>query len=85
MAAGDHDVRHWHVDYLTGHPATELVDVYTSSGVDAECAIARRLPDGPVAGFGASDCDCRSHLAAGPAVEALRERVEAAHRTVEEA
>nr|WP_245188661.1 DUF123 domain-containing protein [Halarchaeum rubridurum] len=24
VAAGEHDVRHWHVDYLTGHPGTDL-------------------------------------------------------------
>jgi len=80
VARGDHDVRHWHVDYLTGHAATELVDVVTSSGVDAECAIARRLPDGPVEGFGASDCGCRSHLAVAVDVETLRATVESAHR-----
>ncbi|MFB6304383.1 MAG: DUF123 domain-containing protein [Haloferacaceae archaeon] len=64
VVAGDHDARHWHVDYLTGHPATDLVAVRTAAGVDRECAVARALPDGPVPGFGASDCDCRSHLAA---------------------
>jgi Uri superfamily endonuclease len=82
VAAGDHDTRHWHVDYLTGHPATELVAVVTSPGVDAECAVAGRLPEGPVDGFGASDCGCRSHLAAGEDVESARRAVEAAHRDV---
>ncbi|MEF8856922.1 MAG: GIY-YIG nuclease family protein [Haloplanus sp.] len=80
VASGDHDVRHWHVDYLTGHPDTTLVDVVTSVGADAECAIARRLPDGPVEGFGASDCTCRSHLAAGTAVENLHATVESVHQ-----
>jgi len=80
VAAGDHDVRHWHIDYLAGHPDTTLVDVVTSPGVDAECAIARRLPAGPVDGFGASDCDCRSHLAVGGSIDGLRATVEAAHR-----
>jgi Uri superfamily endonuclease len=80
VARGDHDVRHWHVDYLTGHPDTTLVDVVTSAGVDAECAIARRLPDGPIEGFGASDCTCRSHLAAGTDMQKLRAVVESAHR-----
>lgn len=82
VAAGEHDTRHWHVDYLTGHPTTDLVAVVTSPGVDAECAVADRLPDGPIDGFGASDCGCRSHLAAGEDVESLREAVEAAHRDV---
>jgi len=82
VAAGEHDTRHWHVDYLTGHPTTDLVAVVTSPGVDAECAVAGRLPDGPVDGFGASDCGCRSHLAAGEDAESVRKAVEAAHRDV---
>ena len=80
VARGEHDVRHWHIDYLTGHPDAALVDVVTSPGVDAECVVARRLPDGPVDGFGASDCDCRSHLAVGGSIDGLRATVEAAHR-----
>jgi len=83
VAAGEHGTRHWHVDYLTGHPETELVGVATSPGVDAECSIADRLPAGPVGGFGASDCDCRSHLASGDDVERLHATVEAAHRAVQ--
>jgi len=79
VAAGDHDTRHWHVDYLTGHPDTDLVTVVTSDGVDAECRIASRLPDGPVPGFGASDCDCRAHLAAADRVATLVDAVESAH------
>jgi endonuclease-3 len=82
VAAGEHDTRHWHIDYLTGHSTADLVAAVTSPGVDAECAVAGRLPDGPVDGFGASDCDCRSHLAAGEDAESVREAVEAAHRDV---
>ena len=75
VARGDHDARHWHVDYLTGHARTTLVDAVTAA-VDAECRVARSLPAGPVPGFGASDCDCRSHLTHADQVGALRERVE---------
>ena len=82
VAAGDHDTRHWHVADLTGHPPPELVGVVTSPGVDAECVVAARLPDGPVDGFGASDCGCRSHLAVGRDIESIRTAVEAAHRDV---
>jgi endonuclease-3 len=80
LAAGESDTRHWHVDYLTGHPATDLITVVTSAGADVECAVAGRLPDGPIDGFGASDCDCRSHLAAAPSLSALTESVRSAHR-----
>ncbi|TKX73311.1 MULTISPECIES: DUF123 domain-containing protein [Halorubrum] len=91
-ASGDHDVRHWHVDYLLGHPAARIDRVVRSVGADVECAVAERLPAGPVDGFGASDCDCPSHLAAAgasaaaegdgvvrDALDALAERALAAH------
>lgn len=102
VAAGDHDTRHWHVDYLTGDDDTRLVDVVTSAGVDAECHVAdgirRRLagdeetasgtPDAlpvvPVAGFGASDCDCRAHLFGHASVERLATVVRRVHVTVGE-
>lgn len=63
-ARGDHDVRHWHIDYLLGCDDARIDSVVRSVGVDAECAIAAQLPAGPVDGFGASDCNCVSHLAA---------------------
>jgi endonuclease-3 len=83
LAAGESDTRHWHVDHLLGHPDTALVTVVTSAGVDAECAVAGRLPRGPIAGFGASDCDCRSHLSGG-GDGSLLTAVESAHRSVRE-
>ncbi|WP_096393318.1 DUF123 domain-containing protein [Halorubrum trapanicum] len=88
-ARGDNDTRHWHVDYLLGHPAARIDRVVRSVGVDVECAVAERLPPGPVDGFGASDCGCPSHLASGDqgersgdaneALDALAERALAAH------
>lgn len=82
VASGDHDVRHWHVDSLAGHPATALASVVTADGVDAECPVARALPSGPVPGFGASDCDCSAHLAGAAGVTPLVERVEAVYESV---
>ncbi|WP_193310126.1 DUF123 domain-containing protein [Halorubrum halophilum] len=79
-ARGDNDVRHWHVDYLLGHPDARLDRVVRSVGVDVECAVASRLPAGPLDGFGASDCDCASHLAAGSAeAGGFIKRVRSAH------
>jgi len=85
-ARGDHDVRHWHVDYLLGHPAARIDRAVRSAGVDVECAVAQRLPAGPVDGFGASDCGCQSHLATGgrderggDALDSLAERALTAH------
>ncbi len=78
LAAGEHDVRHWHIDHLLGHPASRLVaDTRTEAAV--ECAVARTLPDGPVAGFGASDCDCQSHLAHTRCREPLERAIREAH------
>jgi len=79
VAAGEHDVRHWHVDYLLGHDATTLRDVVRASGADVECAVARELPEGPIDGFGASDCDCEAHLAYAREEPELRRHVEAAY------
>lgn len=57
---------HWHVDYLRA--ATTLVTVwYTHDPNRRECTwaeILRSLPRAtvPLAGFGASDCNCSAHL-----------------------
>jgi len=80
-ARGAHDVRHWHVDYLLGHSGVRIDAVVRSAGVDVECAVAERLPAGPVTGFGASDCGCPTHLAAaeGESLDAFTDRVREAH------
>jgi Uri superfamily endonuclease len=55
----------WHVDYLLGDEATEVVGVlYEQADKTRECAIARLIGGRgeSTAGFGSSDCSCRSHL-----------------------
>ena len=84
LAAGERSVRHWHVDYLLDHGATRIADVTTTADVDAECAIHREIASAggvavPVAGFGASDCDCSAHLAYAGQRATLAHAVEAAH------
>lgn len=74
IAAGETDTRHWHIDYLL--PAGELRAVYTAAGEAIECDVARRLPGDRVAGFGASDCQCNSHLVRTPAEAELRDALE---------
>ncbi|PSP36361.1 hypothetical protein BRC63_08765 [Halobacteriales archaeon QH_10_70_21] len=74
------ETRHWHVDYLLGHPGTEMRGDVRSPDADIECAVARRLPDGPVGAFGASDCDCDAHLAYSPERDQLRASVVDTHR-----
>jgi len=79
VAAGEHDVRHWHVDYFGAHPETELVGVERTRGRDCECSVAQALGNGPVPGFGASDCNCETHLARFESPEIAVDRAEAAH------
>jgi len=83
LAAGERDVRQWHVDYLLGHPAASVARAVTTAA-DAECRVARRVGDrcGTVPDFGASDCDCASHLAPAPGRERLTAAVEGAHAAV---
>ncbi|QFU84080.1 GIY-YIG nuclease family protein [Natronorubrum aibiense] len=62
LAAGERATRHWHIDYLLGHPETTLERVITFPDADRECELAASLPGDPVPDFGASDCDCVAHL-----------------------
>ena len=56
--------RHWHLDHVL--PRARIVGVLVRAGrIRRECAWAawaRALAQAPVAGFGSSDCRCRSHL-----------------------
>jgi endonuclease-3 len=84
LARGERDVRHWHVDYLLGHPASHVEAVVTSADVDAECGVAARLGRrlSPVTGLGASDCDCATHLFGPAARDRLVTAVRDAHDAV---
>ena len=62
VAAGERETRHWHLDYLLGQEAASVVGAFRTPDVDAECAVAAGTPGAPVPGFGASDCDCVTHL-----------------------
>ncbi|POG57206.1 GIY-YIG nuclease family protein [Haloferax marisrubri] len=85
VAAGDHDARHWHVDYLGGHPNVDLARVVCVTDRDVECAVATELASSlgstPVDGFGSSDCSCDAHLARGDSVETATPLVEEAFRS----
>jgi len=84
IAAGDRDARHWHVDYLLGHPASRVAAAVKTAGADVECEVSRAIETDDaaaesVAGLGASDCDCDSHLRFAPDREPLERDVRAAH------
>lgn len=58
--------KRWHIDYLM-ELATEREALLLPSDIDIECSLAGRLrsmpgTSEPIAGFGSSDCLCRSHL-----------------------
>ncbi len=84
LAAGERDARHWHVDYLLGHPSSRVVEVVTTADEAIECAVSRRIEAEPVAGLGASDCDCESHLQFAPDREELARSVRRAHASADE-
>lgn len=55
----------WHIDYLLEHRDAKIIKTYSFEAEKAcECKIARELGKDcePVAGFGCSDCKCKSHL-----------------------
>jgi Uri superfamily endonuclease len=58
--------KRWHIDYLM-ELAEDKEALLFPSDVDIECDLAARLrslpgASEPLAGFGSSDCHCRSHL-----------------------
>lgn len=55
----------WHVDYLLDNDAANVTAVFYKQAAKAEeCAVAKAIGEKgkAVAGFGASDCHCKSHL-----------------------
>ena len=56
--------KHWHIDYLLAH--TKIIGaLYKVGATRHECSWAvwaRKNLKGEIAGFGASDCACESHL-----------------------
>ena len=63
--------RHWHIDYLL--ESADVVRIWTITGNQRlECTLARLFATfrgaRVVTGFGASDCNCVSHLVALPRV-----------------
>jgi len=53
---------HWHIDFLLDKAGIQAV-ISCETEKRAECLVAQHLADlAAVAGFGCSDCRCRSHL-----------------------
>ena len=82
VAEGERSVRHWHLDYLLGAPASTLGGVVLLPGAREECLLARTLPGEPIAGMGASDCDCSGHVLAVRDVGSLLGAIRPAGRSL---
>lgn len=62
---GEHDVTHWHIDYLLRDQRVSMEAVYMNdNGEKLECFMAAKVAKHgePVPRFGCSDCKCVSHL-----------------------
>ncbi len=62
---GEHDVTHWHIDYLLREPLVSMDSIYMNdNGEKLECVMAAKVAEHgePVPRFGCSDCRCVSHL-----------------------
>lgn len=93
IAAGEREVRHWHIDYLLGHSNTTFESAVRTPDCDGECEIATQLreacqnetvADGmPIPQFGCTDCSCNSHLFFASDGDSLRQAVQVAHENVQ--
>jgi Uri superfamily endonuclease len=55
----------WHIDYLLANEAAKITQVlFKQADKTWECKTAKRIGEKctPIAGFGCSDCRCKSHL-----------------------
>ncbi len=62
---GEHNVTHWHIDYLLKNPSTSITSIHINdNGKRLECSYAEKIAKHghPTKGFGCSDCKCTSHL-----------------------
>ena len=54
--------KHWHIDYLLEKGMVRQVWYLEDEKIECEIARAMESEFGGIAGFGSSDCRCRSHL-----------------------
>lgn len=61
VSRGENRTRHWHIDYLLGQENSSVEESFSASGVK-ECKTADELELPQFDSFGASDCQCDTHL-----------------------
>ncbi|MFN4217844.1 MAG: GIY-YIG nuclease family protein [Candidatus Bipolaricaulia bacterium] len=65
VAEGRNQTRRWHIDYLLSLGQLRGALLFKTSDKTMECALAKQLAcfaEPVIAGFGASDCRCQTHL-----------------------
>lgn len=65
VAEGRNKTKRWHIDYLLSLGQLKGVLLFETSEKTMECALAKALAcyaEPTIAGFGTSDCHCRTHL-----------------------
>jgi Uri superfamily endonuclease len=67
---------HWHIDYLLNEAEVLDILLYPSKQRE-ECVLAQALAKRfeSIAGFGSSDCRCKSHLYFGDSEHSTKERI----------
>lgn len=83
LANGNKNTRHWHIDYFLGDTEAIITTVFRTPEKDIECNVAQGLPGTRVAEFGASDCNCASHMIHHTKREKLASVLRKAHETVQ--
>ena len=70
---------YWHIDYLLAKASIEEI-IFSETPDKIECALAQNLGKtfSSIAGFGASDCKCESHLYFARKKDKLRKKIKAA-------
>lgn len=61
VSNGERDVRHWHIDYISGLENSKIIEAVKFPEKDIECKLASESED-TVEAFGCTDCKCSSHL-----------------------
>ena len=61
VSKGERDVKHWHIDYLSGLETSEFIEAVRFPEKDIECDLSSEA-EKKIEGFGSTDCGCKSHL-----------------------
>ncbi|MFB6253665.1 MAG: DUF123 domain-containing protein [Halobacteriaceae archaeon] len=81
IATNQSSTLHWHIDYLLHHDAIMIKEAFISPQEDIECEILDSLTGEIIPGFGASDCNCDSHLLISAQYASIETKLREIHTT----